>query len=121
MTTTDRLTTYINQMRDAALRAQEFLEHMSDEEFFSDIRTQMAVGMALVLIGEAASRIMLHHPDFPVEHPEIPWTQIKGMRNFVVHDYYKTELPILLDTVRKSLPALVSDLDALRNFHAQGE
>ncbi|TDK39112.1 DUF86 domain-containing protein [Rhizobium deserti] len=121
MTNTDRLKIYIDQMRTAALRAREFVEQMSNEEFLDDVRTQMAVGMAFVLIGEAASRIMTHYPDFPIEHPEILWTQIKGMRNFVVHDYYKTELPILLGTVRTSLQALVSDLDALRNIHAQGE
>lgn len=43
------------------------------------------------------------------------------MRNFVVHDYYELELPIVLHTVRTSLPALVAELDSLRNWRAQGE
>lgn len=117
----DRLNAYLEQMRSAAVQAQEFAADMADEEFLGDMRTQMAVAMALVLIGEAASRIMTNFPDFTTDHPEIPWTDIKGMRNFVVHDYYKIELPIVLETVRKSLPALVSSLHSLRNWHAQGE
>ncbi|MGK9051988.1 HepT-like ribonuclease domain-containing protein [Neorhizobium petrolearium] len=117
----DRLKEYLDQMRSAALLACEFAADMEQDAFLSDVRTQMAVGMALVLIGESASRIMIHHPDFAVDHPEIPWSKIKGMRNFVIHDYYELELPIVLDTVKTSLPMLVSQLDSLRNWRAQGE
>lgn len=119
--TADRLKEYLDQMRSAALKAQEFAADMSNEAFLGDMRTQMAVGMALVLIGEAASRIMANYPDFPVDHPEIPWSQIKGLRDFVLYDYDELELPILLETVKTSLPALVSQLDSLHNWHAQGE
>ncbi|MBP1845444.1 uncharacterized protein with HEPN domain [Rhizobium petrolearium] len=117
----DRLKEYLEQMRSAALQACEFVAGMEREAFLIDVRTQMAVGMALILIGESASRIMAHHPDFPVDHPEIPWSKIRGMRNFVVHDYYELELPIVFDTVKISLPVLISQLDSLHNWHAQGE
>ncbi|WP_105384255.1 HepT-like ribonuclease domain-containing protein [Neorhizobium alkalisoli] len=117
----DRLREYLDQMRSAAFRACEFIGDMEQETFLSDIRTQMAVAMALVLIGESAARIMTHHPDFPVEHPEIPWSKMRGMRNFVVHDYYELELPVVWDTVRTSLPALISNLNTLSNWRAQGE
>ena len=117
----DRLREYLDQMRSAAVRAGDFVADRSKAEFMADVRTQMAVGMALVLIGEAASRIMAHHPDFPVDHPEIPWSKIRGLRNFVVHDYYELELPIVWDTVKTSLPGLVAELDSLRNWRAQGE
>lgn len=116
-----RLTEYLDQMRSAADRAREFVSGMSRDDFIADTRTQMAVGMALVLIGEAAARIVAQHPDFPVDHPEIPWSKIRGMRNLVVHDYYEVELPVIWETVKVSLPALISELDALRNWHAQGE
>lgn len=117
----DRLRGYLDQMQSAALQACDFVADMEQEDFLSDVRTQMAVVMALVLVGEAASRIMAHHPDFPVEHPEIPWSKMRGLRNFVVHDYYELELPIVLDTVKISLPALISQLDSLRHWRAQGE
>ncbi|TCV74503.1 uncharacterized protein with HEPN domain [Neorhizobium sp. R1-B] len=117
----DRLKEYLDQMRSAASRACEFIDGTTQEAFLSDVRTQMAVAMALVLIGESAARIMMHHPDFPVDHPEIPWSKMRGMRNFVVHDYYELELPVVWETVQTSLPALISNLDSLRHWRAQGE
>jgi uncharacterized protein with HEPN domain len=119
--TTDRLREYLDRMHEAAEKACAFLADMPEDRFLADERTQMAVGMALVLIGEAAGRIMTHHPNFPVEHPDIPWSKIRGMRNLVAHDYYEVELPVVWHTVKTSLPSLISDLDSLRNWHAQGE
>lgn len=68
----DRLREYLDQMHSAALQACDFVAGMEQEAFLADVRTQMAVGMALILIGESAARIMTSHPDFPVDHPEIP-------------------------------------------------
>lgn len=117
----DRLREYLDQMRAAAMQACDFVTDMEREEFFSDIRTQMAVNMTLLLLGEAASRIVTHHPDFTVDHPEIPWSQIRGMRNFVAHDYYELELSIVWDTAKIHLPVLLRNLEALHNWRAQGE
>lgn len=119
--TAGRLSEYLDRMHDAAEKASAFLVDIPEEHFLSDERTQMAVIMALVLIGEAAGRIMTHHPEFATDHPEIPWSKIRGMRNFVVHDYYEVELPVIWETVRKSIPSLISELNSLRNWHAQGE
>jgi len=111
----DRLKEYLDQMRSAALQAREFVADMDRDAFLADVRTQMAVAMTLVLIGENASRIMAAYPAFPVDHPEIPWSKMRGMRNFVVHDYYELELPIIWDTLRTALPLLISQIDSLRN------
>lgn len=119
--TAERLREYLDRMHAAAEQARAFMAGMSESGFLEDERTQMAVGMAFVLIGEAAARIMTHHPDFPVDHPQIPWSKIKGMRNIVVHDYYEIELPVIWRTVRDELPKLIGDLDELRNWRAQGE
>ncbi|TNM62857.1 HepT-like ribonuclease domain-containing protein [Aliirhizobium smilacinae] len=119
--TSDRLAAYLDQMHAAALQARAFADGMTLEQFVADTRTQMAVGMALVLIGESATRIMAGYPDFPNEHPEIPWVKMKGMRNFVVHDYYELELPVVLTTVQTSIPDLLFHLESLRNLHSQGE
>jgi uncharacterized protein with HEPN domain len=117
----DRLIEYLEQMRSAAQQACDFVADLDQEEFMRDVRTQMAVAMALVLLGESASRVITHHPEFSVDHPEIPWARIKGMRNIVAHEYYELELPLVLETVRTSLPQLLSKLDALQHWRAQGE
>ena len=117
----DRLKEYLDQMRSNAAQAIALIDGMEQTTFLSDIRTQLAVGMTLVLIGEAASRIASQHPEFPADHLDIPWSKIRGMRNIVVHDYYQLELPVVFETVRTSLPELLSVLDSLRNWRAQGE
>lgn len=117
----DRLRDHLDHMQDAAQKACAFLGQMREEEFYRDQRTQMAVGMALVLVAEAAARIARDAPEFLTEHPELPWSQIRGMRNLVVHDYYEVELSVVWTTVKTSLPELIADLNLLRKLHAQGE
>lgn len=119
--TADRLREYLERMHAAAEQAITFMSDMPEERFLEDTRTQMAVGMAFVLIGEAAAKIMAVYPNFPVEHPQIPWSKIKGMRNIVVHDYYEVELPVIWRTVQDELPALIADLQSLHSWRAQGE
>jgi uncharacterized protein with HEPN domain len=117
----NRLGDYLDRMVADARKACGFLDGMGVDDFLKDERTQMAVNMALALIGESTVRIMTHYPDFPVDHPDIPWSKIRGMRNLVVHDYYELELPVVFDTVKTSLPDLIASLDALRHWRAQGE
>jgi uncharacterized protein with HEPN domain len=79
---------------------------MSQESFLQDRRTQQAVVLNLMTIGEAAARIANEHKDFAALHPEIPWAQMRGMRNRMAHGYFDIDLNIVWDTVRSSLPDL---------------
>jgi uncharacterized protein with HEPN domain len=83
-----RLGDYIDQMLTAAKDARRFVDGMSKEDFLADKRTQQAVVMSLVIIGEAAARIMDKHGEFIAHHPEIPWRGMRGMRNRVAHGYF---------------------------------
>jgi uncharacterized protein with HEPN domain len=56
-----RLGDYLDQMQTAANDARRFVDEMSKEDFLADKRTQQAVVMSLVIIGEAAARIMDKH------------------------------------------------------------
>jgi len=117
----ERLLEHIDRMQAAAQTAFELSEGMSEAQFFGDVRTQLAVTMSLVLVGEAAARISAIEPGFPQSHPEIPWARIKGMRNLIVHDYYRAELPVIWQTVRTALPDLVTQLENIRHWRIQGE
>ena len=57
-------------------------------------------------VGEAAARIASDHKDFAAAPPEIPWTQMRGMRNRMAHGYFDIDFNIVWDTVRSSLPDL---------------
>lgn len=112
---------YVGRMIAAAEKALAFTDKMSADQFLLDLRTQMATTMALMLLGEAVSRISTIYPDFIAAHPEIPWIKIKGMRNMIAHDYNELEMQVVWRAVRSELPSLISQLRALRHPHAQGE
>lgn len=84
---------------------------MQFEDFVRDRRTVDAVVRNLTIIGEAATRI----PESIVEaHPEIPWAEMRAMRNLVVHEYFGVSDRIVWDTVQRDLPPLVDPLRALQ-------
>lgn len=79
---------------------------MSKESFLEDRRTQQAAVLNLMVIGEAAARIVNEHKEFAATHSEIPWAQMRGMRNRMAHGYFAVDLNIVWDTVQSSLPGL---------------
>lgn len=105
-----RLDDYLQHIRQAATNVLEFTESMTEAAFAADKRTQQAVVMNLVIIGEAATRIMDAHPDFVESHPEIPWRSMRGMRNRIAHAYFEIDLTVVWATVRDALPALLATL-----------
>ena len=62
-----------------------------------------AVVRNLIVIGEAA----VHVPeDICRKHPDVPWYEMRGMRNFVVHKYFRASDAVIWDTVHVDLPPL---------------
>ena len=106
-----RLPDYLDHIRQAASQARSFVDGMGKDEFVSDLRTQQAVVMNLVIIGEAATRIMDLHPDFAELHPEVPWRSMRGMRNRIAHGYFDINLDVVWNTVQSALPDLMNLLD----------
>lgn len=71
--TGDRLSEYLGHMEEAAANACRFVEGLTKDQFLADKRTQQAVIMSLVIVGEAATKIMERSPEFIRRHPDIPW------------------------------------------------
>src|SRR5215475_773058 len=105
-----RLANYLSHMLEAAQLARQYVQGVSKDEFLKDRRTQQAVVLNLMTIGEAAARIVNECKEFAVAHPEIPWVQMRGMRNRMVHGYFDIDLNIVWATVQSSLPELESQL-----------
>jgi uncharacterized protein with HEPN domain len=101
-------------MRQATADAQTFTEGMAQADFMQDRRTQQAVVMNLIVLGEAATKVMDQFPEFAASHAEIPWRNMRGMRNRIAHGYFDINLEVVWDTVKSALPALKSQLDVLR-------
>jgi uncharacterized protein with HEPN domain len=108
--TSKRIGDYLDHMHQAAFDAISFVEGLSKEEFFEDRRTQQAVIMSLIIIGEASTKIMDQHPEFVAGQPQVPWRSMRGMRNRIAHGYFDINLEVVGDTVQRALPDLLKDL-----------
>lgn len=68
----NRLPDYLDHMRQAATDACSFVEGLGKADFLEDKRTQQAVIMSLIIIGEAATKAMDGHAEFTLAHPGTP-------------------------------------------------
>ena len=108
-----RLADYLDHMRQAASDACGFVEGLSKDDFLADRRTQQAVTMSLIVLGEAATKVMEGYPDFAAAHGEVPWRSMRGMRNRIAHGYFDINLDVVWETVQTALPELLERLRAL--------
>ncbi len=103
----------LEQMLEAASRATVFVEGMELQDFLGDIRTQQAVAMSLLNIGEMATRIERDHPQFRVAHSHLAWSKMKGVRNRIAHGYFELDFRVVWDTAAADLPKLIAELTAI--------
>lgn len=101
-----RLTEYLEHLIEAVQLARSYVEGLAKPDFLSDRRTQQAVVLNLITIGEIATRIMGEYAEFIARQPDIPWRQMRGMRNRMAHGYFDINLEIVWDTVQTALPVL---------------
>ena len=94
---------YLRDILDAADKAGRFVGEMDAAAFEADDKTVFAVIRALEIIGEAAKRIP---PSFRKRHPDVPWRQMTGMRDKVIHGYFGVNLRRVFETVKRDLPPL---------------
>jgi uncharacterized protein with HEPN domain len=83
----------------------DFTVGMSKDEFLEDTKTQSSVLYQIIIIGEAVNRIS---ENFKSIHPEIPYAQIKGMRNRVTHEYKDVDLDIIWEAINTDIPNLLN-------------
>jgi len=89
------------------LEAAERYGRDGEESFRTDLRTQDAIIRNLQVMGEAVKKVSLETRE---AHPDIPWKDIAGMRDRVVHDYFGVSLDIVWDVVANHVPPLLERL-----------
>lgn len=101
---------YIQDIKDAAEKAQCFLRGISLEEFLRDDKTAYATIRALTIIGEAANKIPR---SLQTRYPHIPWREMAAMRDKLAHDYFGVDLRRVYETVGRDIPPLLAGLEPL--------
>jgi uncharacterized protein with HEPN domain len=100
----------IQHIIDAAQEALSFV-HNSDQENFSNNRMMiLSVIKEIEIIGEAASKIS---DETKSKYSDIPWKDIVGMRNRLIHGYFEVDVKLVWNTNKINLPPLVSALEAI--------
>lgn len=93
---------FIADILEVMTLAEQFVEDVTLEALAHDIKTQLALQRCFSIIGEAAGKV---DPTLEARYPDVPWREMTSMRNAVVHGYWGVSLEIVLDTIRRDLPA----------------
>jgi len=103
-------TLFLQDMLDIIGKIGQYTSGMSFQEFLQDSRTQDAVVRNLEVLGEEARRIP---PDIQGRYAEIPWAQIVGLRNRLIHGYFLVDYGIVWEIVQSELSALREKLEQI--------
>ena len=101
--------TRVRHMIEAAESAMRFVKGRSRPDLDGDEMLRFALTRAIEILGEAASKVS---PDGRAAIPEVPWSDVVGMRNRLVHAYFDVNLDILWRTVDEAIPDLLARLKA---------
>jgi uncharacterized protein with HEPN domain len=101
---------YIEDVISAMVDALKFVENMEYKEFVNDRKTIYAVIRAIEIIGEAVKKIPK-----PIKnrYPQIPWKDMAGMRDKLIHGYFGVDLKRVWKTVKEDIPKLKPMFDKI--------
>ena len=92
---------YLRHILGAISDIETFMEGVSKEEFFENKEKQYAVLRALEIIGEATKNLS---KELKENYPKIPWKDIAGMRDKLIHKYFGVDLELVWETIKRDLP-----------------
>ena len=90
-------------MLEAISDIEKFIEDVSEEDFYKNKEKQYAVLRALEIIGEATKNLS---KGLRAKHRRIPWRDIAGMRDKLIHEYFGIKLELVWGTIKQNLPEL---------------
>ncbi len=101
---------YLKHILNAIKRIEEYIKDKDYEFFITHGLLQDGVVRQLEIIGEASRRLS---KDLIDKYPEVPWKDMIGMRNKLIHDYFGIDLDAVWETVRKDIPFLRKEIEKI--------
>lgn len=101
---------YLLDILIAARKVLKYTEGVDAEGFGDNEVLQNAVMRQVQIIGEAARALS---PEIKGEHPEVPWQGMIGLRNRLVHHYFRIDVPLVWEVVEKDIPSLIALIEPI--------
>ena len=98
---------YLRHILDAIQRIEEYLQGIEEEEFYRNYLVQDGVIRQLEIIGEATKQICQETRE---KHSPIPWKDIAGMRDKLIHDYFGVDIEQVWITAKNDIPTLQPEI-----------
>jgi uncharacterized protein with HEPN domain len=95
---------YLQDILENAKKGKEFVAGMSGDEFLKDEKTVFAVIRAIEVLGEATKKIPREVRE---KYPQIPWREMAGTRDKLVHEYFGVNLVVIWKTETEDIPSLI--------------
>ncbi|OGC06137.1 hypothetical protein A2230_06370 [candidate division WOR-1 bacterium RIFOXYA2_FULL_36_21] len=102
---------YLDDIINCIRKIEEYTKGLSWDQFFVDEKTVDAVIRNLEIIGEASNNISKELKD---KNPNVPWIEIIGMRNKIVHEYFGVDNEILWKTIKEDIERLKIQIQDLK-------
>ena len=104
-------TEFLNDMLEAINRINVYTEKISYKKFLQDIKTQDAVVRNLEIIGEAVKGVS---KDFKEKYSRIPWKQLAGVRDRLIHQYFGVNYDIVWGIIKEGLFDLIKEIEKIQ-------
>ena len=101
---------YLQHVREAAEHIGKFIQAMAKDEFLKDVLVQSAVIRQLEVIGEAVKNLS---GVLKREYQEIPWSDIAGLRDKLIHGYFGVDLELVWKISTKDIPELKDQISKI--------
>ncbi len=106
----DRDSVLLMDILSSARMIRTYLKDIALDQFLKDTQLQDSVIRRFEVIGEAAGRIS---SQFQEKYAEIPWSEMRGMRNRMIHRYDDIDMNIVWNTAQEDIPHLLAIIEPL--------